>query len=60
MEPHDESFSNVAHILAFGDGETIEPFIFGQWKTDLEIIRQGPGGKSSPDYRQISLDNALH
>lgn len=59
LEPHAENSINVAHILAFGDGRTIEPFIIGQWKTDLEIIRQGPGGRSKQDYKQISIADAL-
>jgi len=60
VEPRDETFNGVAHILAFGDGRIIEPFIIGQWRTDLEIICQGRGGRSAKEYRHISLGNALH
>lgn len=60
VEPDDEAFDYVAHILAFGDGERIESFVIGQWKTDLEIIRQGQEGRSGQDYRNIYLKSVLH
>ncbi len=60
IEPHDEAYDYVAHILAFGDAARIEPFIIGQWRSDLEIICQSAGGRSSENYRNITLKGVLH
>jgi len=60
VEPHHEAYNNVAHILAFGDGTRIEPFVIGQWKTDLEIICQDHDGRAGKAYKQITLKDALH
>jgi len=59
VEPHHEAYNYVAHILAFGDGIRIEPFIIGQWRRDLEIICQGRDGHAGKQYKHVTLEGAF-
>ncbi|MFH2043167.1 MAG: VanZ family protein [Acidobacteriota bacterium] len=53
---------NLPHIVTLYDGQSLELFMIGQWRSHLVIRSRADGpatGKRGKSYREMGLDNAL-